>query len=328
MLFQLKTYLSVFMAVSLMLSLGVQKVPAADSKKNGGGKAATVNGVVITEEHLKREVFQFRRQYARQGRPLSDGQLSEVKKAVLENLIGRELLYQESSKDNIEISDQIISEQIKRIRKQFTSETEYQKFLDEMKVSEEEVKAKIRQDMAIRRYVEKKIANKITVPAKDVRSYYDLNPDYFKQPDQIRASHILIKVDPSATQQQKDKARKEIKKIQKKLKGGEDFAGLARQVSQGPSSKRGGDLGYFGRGRMVKPFEDAAFGLNPGDVSDIVETQFGYHLIKVVDKKPATVIAFEQARGQIEQVLKQEKVRNKVRMVVEDLKRGAEIVRF
>jgi len=187
---------------------------------------------------------------------------------------------------------------------------------------------KIRQDMAIQQFVEKKIAPKITIPAGEVRSYYDSHPDYFKRSEQIRASHILIKVAPQATPQQKEEARREIGKIQQRLKGGEDFGSLARQFSQGPSSVRDGDLGYFGRGRMVKPFEDAADALSPGEVSDIVETQFGYHLIKVVDKQPASIIAYEQASGQIEQFLKREKVRKEVLLVIEGLKRGAKIVRF
>jgi len=259
---------------------------------------------------------------------LSDAQLSEVKKAVLENLIGRELLFQESKKNNIAVNDKEVAEQLANIRKQFSSEAEYQGFLKGMNASEEEVRARIRQDMAIRLFVEKTIGSKITIPAREVRSYYDGHPDYFKKPEQIRASHILIKVDPQATPQQKEDARREIKKIQQKLKDGEDFAGLARQFSQGPSSARDGDLGYFGHGRMVKPFEDAAFVLKPGEVSDIVETQFGYHLIKMVDKKPAETIAYEQASAQIEQFLKREKVRKEVRVVVDDLKRGAKIVRF
>ena len=140
MFLRFKTYLQVVMAVSLMLPFAVQEVSAAEKKKGDGGKAASVNGVVITKEHLEWELFQFRQQYARQGRTLSDGQLSEVKNAVLENLIGRELLYQESKKNNIEITDQTIEEQIKQIRKQFPSEAEYQKFLTAMKVPEEEVK--------------------------------------------------------------------------------------------------------------------------------------------------------------------------------------------
>ena len=328
MFLQLKKYLSIFIAATSLLLLSVTTAPAADGEKGAGDKVASVNGVIITQKAFEREVVKIRQQFVRQGRALSDAQLSEVKKGILENLIRRELLYQESKKNNTQVADKEVTEQMKQIRKRFPSESDYQKFLQKMNVSEKEIKAKIKQDMTIQQFIEKNIVIKIKVLDKDVRSYYDSHPDYFKQPQQVRASHILIKVDPKATQQQRDDARNEIKKVQQKLKNGEDFATLARQFSQGPSSARDGDLGYFARGRMVKPFEDAALALNPGDVSNIVETQFGYHLIKVVEKKPASVIAYQQAREKIEQFLKQEKVRKEVALILEDLKKDAKIVRF
>jgi len=161
-----------------------------------------------------------------------------------------------------------------------------------------------------------------------VRAYYDGHRDFFKQPERIRASHILIKVDPKADVAQKAAARRQLEQIQQKLAAGEDFASLARQYSQGPSSSRGGDLGFFRRGQMVKPFEDAAFALKPGEVSGIVETPFGYHLIKVLEKKPETIATFDQSRSRIEQYLRQEKIRKQVSELVEKLKQNAVIQRY
>ena len=123
-------------------------------------------------------------------------------------------------------------------------------------------------------------------------------------------------------------ARKKIEKIQQKLQQGEDFAALAKEFSQGPSSFKGGDLGYFGRGQMVKSFEKAAFGLMPGDASDIIETRFGYHLIKVIERKPETLIAFEDIKDRLGQYLMQEKVRREVSSYVQKLKEKAKVERL
>jgi peptidyl-prolyl cis-trans isomerase C len=113
-------------------------------------------------------------------------------------------------------------------------------------------------------------------------------------PEQVHARHILVKVDPKADATQKAAARKKIEDIQKQLKNGEDFSELAKKASDCPSNAKGGDVGYFGRGQMVKPFEDAAFSLKPGEVSGIVETEFGLHLIKVMDKKPEKIMDYQR----------------------------------
>ena len=116
--------------------------------------------------------------------------------------------------------------------------------------------------------------------------------------------------------------------IKQRLKAGHDFAALAKEFSQGPSSTKGGDLGYFARGQMVTPFEDAAFSLKPGEVSDIVETKFGYHIIKVVDKKPETTISYDEVRERLGLYLKGEKTKKEIRIYVKRLEDNANVERF
>jgi len=120
-----------------------------------------------------------------------------------------------------------------------------------------------------------------------------------------------------------------IKKIQKELKGGQDFAVLAKKYSEDKgSSANGGDLGYFSRGQMVKPFEDAAFGLKPNEVSDIVETRFGYHLIKVYDKKPGKIMAYDEIKNLLTERLQQEKTQQEAVKYIADLKKTAKIKKY
>ena len=119
-----------------------------------------------------------------------------------------------------------------------------------------------------------------------------------------------------------------MKRFKKKVRQGEDFGLLAKANSEGPTAQRDGDLGYFNRGRMAKPFEDAAFALNVGEVSGIVETQFGYHLIKVTDKKPARTIPYKEVQLRLEQHLKKEKEKTEIQGYIENLKKSAKIKRF
>ena len=144
----------------------------------------------------------------------------------------------------------------------------------------------------------------------------------------MRASHILIKVEPQADETQKARARKTLKTVQQKLQTGEDFGALAKEFSQGPSSSKEGDLGFFSRGQMVKPFEDVAFAMKQGEVSDIVETRFGYHLIKVTDKQPETKLAYADVKEQLGQHLKQQKVQQEISAYVEELKVNAKVVKY
>ena len=162
-------------------------------------------------------------------------------------------------------------------------------------------------------FLRKEVVQKISIPESELKSYYDSHKEEFKTPEMVRASHILIKVSPSASAEEKKKAKEKAEDILKKIKSGQDFAKLAAEFSDDPGSKtKGGDLGFFEKGRMVKPFEDAAFSLKPGQVSGIIETQFGYHIIKVTEKKNAGIASFDTAKEQIKQKLLQESIKKKV----------------
>ena len=197
-----------------------------------------------------------------------------------------------------------------------------------MNLSEVDVKSQLERDMAIQEFIDKQFVQKVTVSDKEVRAYYDSNPFVFKQAEQVRASHILVSVDPKKDPPQNAESRKKIEDIQQKLKKGEDFSALAKEYSQCPSGSEGGDLGYFQRGKMVEPFEQAAFALGPGEVSDIVQTKFGYHLIRLAHKKPESVIPFEGIKDRIGKYLKQEKVEKDVVSYVQNLEEKAKVERF
>jgi peptidyl-prolyl cis-trans isomerase C len=162
-------------------------------------------------------------------------------------------------------------------------------------------------------YLKREVAQKVTVSDADVKSYYEDHKEEFRTPEMVKASHILVKVDRSASEEEKKKAKEKATDILNKAKSGEDFAKLASELSDDPGSKtKGGDLGFFAKGRMVKPFEDAAFSLKPGEISGLVESQYGFHIIKVEEKKEPSLEPFDKVQEQIRQKLIQESIKTKI----------------
>jgi len=298
------------------------------TKETPSDKVAVVNGSVIQQKELDAALRQIRQAMQSQGRVVTDEQAVEMRKDVLEDLVRRELLFQASQKKGIKVEGTLVDEEVNKLKSQFPSEAEYQKALAEMKVTEAEVRGQIKEGLAIQKYVQDEFVPQATVSETDAQQFYDKNPQYFVQPEQVRASHILVKFDPAGGDTGKDEAKKKITMIQEKLGQGEAFDALAQTYSDDPSKGKGGDLGFFRRNMMVKPFEEAAFALNPGEVSAVVETVFGYHLIKTIEKKPETTIAFPDVKERIVRGLSQERVREKVTAFLEQSKKDAKIERF
>ena len=231
-------------------------------------------------------------------------------------------------KQGIEVKPETVAEQLAAVKQRFPSEAEFNKALEENNLTESKIKADIKRDMAIQQLLDKEVDQKVKISDDESKTFYDTNPQLFQQPERVEASHILIKVAEDAPDEQKAEARKKINEIQQKVKKGEDFAELAKTYSEGPSAPRGGELGFFGRGQMVKPFEDAAFELKPNEPSDVVETRFGYHLIKVSDKQPAKKVAYADVKDRINKHLKDQKLRTERQLFFEKLKKDAKIEKF
>jgi peptidyl-prolyl cis-trans isomerase D len=161
------------------------------------------------------------------------------------------------------------------------------------------------------------LKSRITVSPQDVEAAYNANLQQYQTPEQVRASHILLKTDG------KDEAavRKQAEDILKQAKApGADFAALAKKYSEDDGSKAtGGDLDYFSKGRMVPEFETAAFAMQPGQISDLVKSQFGFHIIKVVDKKPASTRSLDEVRAQIQEMLASQRVDQQIADRTRDL---------
>jgi len=320
-------FIYAIIVVVLSLSLSALTVQA-EKNELSKDKIAIVNGSVITSEEFNRELSPIKQRISQQGQEIPSAQLEGIKNEILDNLINLELLFQESQNNGIKVEKKAIDSQVKLLKQKFSNDTEFKNFLSELKLSESTLKLKIKKGLAIQKLIEIQIAQKIKISDEESKGFYDKNPDLFKQPEQIKASHILIKVEPDADEMKKSEAKEKIKKIKQKLNKGEDFAALAKEFSEGPSKNNGGDLGYFQRGQMVKSFEDVAFALKTEVASDIVETQFGYHIIKVADKKPEKTIGYENVKADLAQHLKQEKTNQEVKIYIQKLREKSKIEKF
>ncbi len=145
--------------------------------------------------------------------------------------------------------------------------------------------------------------SEVSVSDEDIRSYYEYNMDRFIEPGKVRARHILFKVEPNAPEEQVKAVMGKAEKVLKQVRDGGDFAELAKKHSDGPTKEKGGDLGYFARGQMVKSFDEAAFNLEQGEISDIIRTRFGFHIIKMEDKKEGGAKPLDQVRETVRKIL-------------------------
>ena len=313
--------------VIVVIALFAMQACEKGEAKSPEGTIAVVNGAVITQEDLDTELSMAQQQFANQGQP-NDEQLSEIKKKLLDGLIARKVLYQESQKKGIEVDDATIDERLANMKKQFPKEDDFKGMLEKMHLTEDALKSQVHKGMVIQKLIDKEAIGNLEISDKDTKDYYDGHMDLFKQPGKIQASHILVKVEPGVDESVKAEALKKIKKIQKELRENGDFAELAKKYSDCPSSAKGGDLGYFGRGQMVKSFEETAFSLKTGEISDVTETNFGYHLIKAGDRKPEVIADYKDVKEKLVQYLKQMKTGEEVKKYIESLEEKAKIERF
>ncbi|HWI40433.1 MAG TPA: peptidylprolyl isomerase, partial [Verrucomicrobiae bacterium] len=240
---------------------------------------AKVNGTAITREEVERGMKALLQQNNVDPATISADLRKRAEDAALNQLISAEVLYQEGKKLEIKDLDKQVEERVNQSRSRFNSKEDFEKALKSAGLTEKDLIDLTRKDTVINALVAKEVMDKVKVTDEQAKKFYEENKENFKKPETVRASHILISVEQNASPEEKKKAKEKAEELLKKIKGGADFAALAKSDSACPSSQQGGDLGEFGKGQMVPAFEEAAFALKPGEVSGVVETQFGYHII-------------------------------------------------
>lgn len=295
---------------------------------SGGEVAATINGEKITLEQLDANVAAMQRQFAAQGQMVPDEEMGTFRSNVLDNLVKTRLLLEYAKDHGYEAGSDEVAAQITAIQGQFGSKDEYLSALEQQGYTEKTLKQEIGNGMTVEGMLAAEVIDKIVVTAADVETFYNENPDLFVLPESVTARHIIVTLEDDATREDREKALKKIEDIRQEIVDGADFASVARERSEGPSASSGGSLGTFGRGQMVPAFEEAAFAIEPGELSGVVESEFGFHIIVVSEKIPAGVQSLQDAEASIRQHLMQVREQEDVEKFVEELELAADIEIF
>jgi len=284
---------------------------------------ARVNGTPIYRKAV-REVVQGA--LAAQDSEPPPNAIAQLAADALDSLIDFDLLYQESIARNVTVADAAVDEEMTRTKSHFPDPGTFRKVLASKGMSEADLRRDTQKSMAVNRFLEGVVFKDLRVKPEQVQAFYEQNQAEFKHPPQIRASHILIRVPEKATPAQREAARKTATRLLAELKTGADFAQLAREKSEDPgSAPQGGDLGYFAKGDMVEAFEQHAFAMPVGELSEVVSTPYGFHVILVTARRDAGVDPLDEVQSRITAVLMKSERRQRQAEFVAALRQKAKI---
>lgn len=303
--------------------LGVGMLPGVLA--DAFGLAARVNGMEISNEKLEKSFEEYLRENnVNVGAIRYPDRYKAMKRETLDLLIDQLLLWQAAQDSDMVATPAEVSAAFDDMRAQFKSAQNFRDRLAAEGYSEDSYREHLKQLVSASKYLES-LSGDIGVSDTEVHDFYTRNPDKFQVPEVVRARHILIKLDASRSDEEQRGRRKQIEDILAQARAGADFARLATEHSEDTSAAQGGDLGYFPRGKMVKSFEDAAFGLQPGELSGVVETPFGLHIIKLEERHAPTILPEADARERITGYLTALKREQAVSTGMETLRSSAKI---
>jgi parvulin-like peptidyl-prolyl isomerase len=273
---------------------------------------AKVNGTSLTQKDLDAELDRLIPQLTFH-RNISPEKRKFYYAKALEELVNRELQYQDARARDIKIDKEKVDAQLDKFKKRFKTEEEYKTALEKEGASEEKVRAAIEKEMLVQAVVAKAVTEKAQMSEEALKEYYDKNTAKFKQPESVKLRLISTKDE------------KKARDIFEKLKGGDDFGELAYGLSEDSYRVKSGDIGYMHKGRMLPELEEVAFKLDVGKISDPIKAENGWFIIKVEDRKPEHQIPFEEIKGKLKKEMEAEKANELKKKWVEDLRAKAKI---
>jgi peptidyl-prolyl cis-trans isomerase C len=290
---------------------------------------AKVNGQDIKKAELLKEADGLKSQIG--GATLPAALPQSFYRQVLDGLIAKQLLMADAKAQGIVVTDAEVKQQVDQLKSRFPSPAEFNKALAAQGLTEATLADTAREQLTVQKYVETKVMANVP-PASDaaVKSFYDQNLDKMKQPERRHLRHILVKADKDTSAADKAKAKAKADNLLAQLKKGGDFAALAKANSDDPGSKEnGGDLNWVQKGQTVPTFEQAAWALKTkNEISPVVESPFGYHIIQLLDVQEARTMPYEEVKGRIGDFLKQKQSSDQVKAKIQDLRNKAKVEVF
>jgi len=294
--------------------------------KSGDKIVARVGKAVIQRRELDMAIAGVLAQIQRQGQTVSASQHQQLEHDVLNSLVEREVVLQFATANPPADLDEKVKAQIERARAMAGGEEPLLKSLQEAGVSHAEFERRTRENVIVAEALRHIAETKTEVPPEDVKAFYETNAARIKQPEMVRASHILVRVDPAAGDDIKKVCRTKINAARSLVLGGEKFADIARKYSDDTQSARnGGDLGFIPRGATMPEFEKAAFNLATNQISEVITTQYGHHVLMVTERKSEKQLSFDEAKGDITRLLRSRKSGDVIRQYVKELRDKATV---
>ena len=255
---------------------------------------------------------------------LTPEQKLEGYRQILDEMITEKLVNKAAAGITVPQAD--VDAQIAKIKAQFPSEEDFSKQLTQVGQTPEQLSETIKKMLQQQRWLESQLAGKAEVTEEEAKKFYEENKTEFTQPETVKASHILFRVNKEDAEDVVNQKLKAAQGAEARAKKGEDFTALAKELSEEPGAKEsGGDLGFFPKDRMVPEFAEVAFSEKVGEISDPVRTQFGWHIIKVTEKKPAGTLPYDEVKSQLMTYLKSKKQEEAAQEVLKSLRDSAKI---
>jgi peptidyl-prolyl cis-trans isomerase C len=300
---------------------------------------AKVNGVNIHSKYINFRLNQISKNVKR---PMTMLEKTSIVKDLIDKEILRELVHQQSNENNLKIDSDLIEKEMAALRKPYDSDEEFEKALGARSITVDDIKKSMEVDIKARQLLNEQIKGKITISDADVKKYYKENKQKFYRPESYRTRHILAAIFPSdmlkstpvtelqnKKEELRQKAEEKIDAIIKELKEGANFEELAKKRSDDEaSSENGGDLDLIYKGILDPSFDEAASNLKPGEISGKIETKFGFHIIKLIEKHASEQATFEELEEAIQKHLFMEEAKILVASYVASLKKKATIIKF
>ncbi len=284
---------------------------------------AKLDGESISKAELMERAQAMRAQMQHMGSP-APPDTEEFYRAMLDQLIGARLLLAEAKRRGLTPSEAEVASSLQRL--QGSDPAAFARQLAAQGITEKSVRDDVAHNLAIQKLVAADVTPAVKVSAEAERRFYQQDLERMQRPPQVRIRHILVGVPRDATAEQRQQARQKAVALRARIKGGEDFATVARESSDDPGSKAsGGLLPWMAKGQSVPPFEQAAFALEPGQLSDVVESPFGFHVLRLEEKREAGTVPFEEAQPQIEQLLSRQQARELLEQKVAALRKAAHV---
>ncbi|MBN1825677.1 MAG: peptidylprolyl isomerase [Candidatus Eisenbacteria bacterium] len=314
---------------ALLVSCGGKEGSGGEEgSASAGDVVATVNGQEVTAAQLEAETARLFRQFGGQVSPFQAQQMEGLlMQQARDNLVNKILLAEAVESEGNRLGEEEIQARFDEFLTQFPDSAAFREaILAQGWESEEAFFEEFRRMMEIDALLEEKTGDYPKATDGEIATAYEENKDKFRQEEQVNARHILMMLKENDNEETKAAKRRDMESIRDQLRRGGDFAALAQEYSDCPSKENGGDLGWFGRNRMVEPFEEVAFSLPVGQTSDVVETRFGFHVIEVLDRREARQLPLDEVRSGIEEQLNQQHRREMIEEYLNGLRENAEIV--